>query len=123
MGDGPPGSSPISGNWQLTGRELSNHVEDTIYKISNNVLSMSDRMGRSFTTRLDGTEAPYRGDSGFTTVSVKMMDSRTIVETDLKAGHAVKIATWTASPDGKKMHVRFDDTKGHIQEQDGYKVQ
>jgi hypothetical protein len=120
---GPPGSHRISGSWQLTGRELSNHVEDTIYKIVNNVLSMSDRMGRSFDARLDGSEAPYRGDPEFTSVAVKMTDSHTIIESDLKDGHVVKIATWTVKPDGKTMHVRFDDTKGHVQEQDGHKVQ
>jgi hypothetical protein len=121
--DGPPGSHPISGGWQLTDRELSNHIEDTIYKIVDNVLSMSDRMGRSFDAKLDGAAAPYRGDPEFTSVSVKMMDSHTIVESDLKDGHVVKIATWTVKSDGKTMHVRFDDTNGHIQEQDGRKVQ
>jgi len=121
--DRPPGSHLISGSWQLTDRELSNHIEDTIYKIVDNALSMSDRMGRSYVAKLDGTEAPYRGAAEFTSVSVKMMNSHTIVESDLKAGHVVKIATWTVSSDGKTMHVRFDDTKGHIQEQDGHKVQ
>jgi hypothetical protein len=120
--DGPPGSHQISGSWQLTDRELSNHIEDTVYKIVDNVLSMSDRMGRSFDAKLDGTEAPYRGDPEFTSVSVKMPDNHTIVESDLKAGHVVKIATWTVGADRKTMHVRFDDTKGHIQEQDGHKV-
>ena len=52
-----------------------------------------------------------------------MKDGRTIVESDFNKGHVVKIATWTLSPDGTTMHVRFDDTKGHIQEQDGHKVQ
>jgi hypothetical protein len=121
--DGPPGSHPISGGWQITERELSNHAEDTVYKIVDNTLLMSDRMGRSFSAKLDGTEAPYRGDPEFTSVSVKMMDSRTIVESDMNAVQVVKIATWTVSTDGKTMHVRFDDTKGHIQEQDGRKVQ
>ncbi len=51
-----------------------------------------------------------------------MKDSHTIVESDLKDGHMVKIATCTVSPDGKTMHVRLDDTKGHIQKQDGHKV-
>jgi hypothetical protein len=54
---------------------------------------------------------------------VKQIDSRTIIESDMNAGHVVKIATWSVSADGKSVHVRFDDTKGHIQEQDGHKVQ
>jgi hypothetical protein len=121
--DGPPGSHPISGGWQLTERELSSHSEDTVYKIVDNTLSMSDRMGRSFSAKLDGTDAPYLGDLEVTSVSVRQIDSRTIIESDMNAGHVVKIATWSVSADGKSVHVRFDDTKGHIQEQDGHKVQ
>ena len=121
--DGPAGSHLMSGGWQLTETELSNHADDTVYKIVDNTLSMSDRMGRSFSARLDGTEAQYRGTPEFTSVSVKMKDGRTIVESDFNKGHVVKIATWALSPDGTTMHVRFDDTKGHIQELDGHKVQ
>ncbi|MGH8217267.1 MAG: hypothetical protein ACREUT_01665 [Steroidobacteraceae bacterium] len=87
-----------------------------------NTLSMSDQMGRSFSAKLDGTRARYKGDPEFTDVAVKQIDSRTIVETDMNADHVVKIAIWSVSADAKTMHVRFDDTKGHIQEQDGRKV-
>lgn len=65
----------------------------------------------------------YSGDPEFTNVPVKQIDSRTILESNINAGYVVKIATWFVSPDGKTMHVRFDDTKGHIQEQDPRKVQ
>lgn len=119
---GPSGSHALSGTWRELQADLVNHEEDTTYKISRNTLSMSDRFDRSFSAKLDGTEAPYKGDPEFTGVSVKMIDSRTIQESDLKDGRVVKIDTWTIRPDGKTMHVRFDDTKGHIQEQDGHRV-
>lgn len=119
---GPSGSHVLSGTWRELQADLVNHEEDTTYKVSNNTLSMSDRFGRSFSAKLDGTESPYRGDPEFTSVSLKMIDSRTIEESDLKDGKVAKICTWTIRPDGKTMHVRFDDTKGHIQEQDGHRV-
>ena len=122
VGPGPSGSHALSGSWREVQADLVNHEEDTTYKVSNNTLSMSDHFGRSFSAKLDGSEAPYRGDPEFTGVSLKMLDSRTIQESDLKDGKVVKIDTWSIRPDGKTMHVRFDDTKGHIQEQDGHRV-
>lgn len=119
---GPSGSHELSGTWRGIQGDLVNHEEDTTYKISHDTLSMSDHFGRSFSAKLDGTEAPYKGDPEFTGVSLKMINSRTIQEADLKDGKVVKIATWTIRPDGKTMHVRFDDTKGHIEEQDGHRV-
>lgn len=119
---GPSESHALSGSWRELQADLVNHEEDTTYKLSNSTLSMSDGFGRSFSAKLDGTEAPYNGDPEFTGVSLKMIDSRTIEESDLKDGKVVKIDTWSIRPDGKTMHVRFDDTKGHIQEQDGHRV-
>jgi hypothetical protein len=79
-------------------------------------------MGRSYRAKLDGTDAPYQGDSEFTAVSVRMIDTRTIEESDKTAGRVVKISRWTIDPDGKTMHARFDDTHGRIQEQTGHKL-
>ena len=44
-------------------------------------------------------------------------------ESDKKGGKVVKISRWSVGPDGKTMHVRFDDTQGHVQEQTGHKVE
>jgi hypothetical protein len=84
---------------------------------------MSDRLGRSFSARLDGTEAPYEGTDDFTSLSLKVIDDHTIEESDKRDGKVVKIALWAVSPDGRTMHVRFDDTHGHVEEQNGRKVE
>jgi hypothetical protein len=120
---GSQGSHVISGGWRMTDADVSNHAEDTIFKVSGDTLSMSDRMGRSFSAKLDGTEGPYIGSDEFTSVSLKMIDSHTIEESDKKGGKVVKISRWAVGPDGKTIHVRFDDTQGHVQEQNGRKVQ
>jgi hypothetical protein len=119
----PTGSHGISGEWRMTDLDLSNHAEDTIFSFSGDTLSMSDRMGRSFAAKLDGSEAPYNGSDEFTSVSLKKVDDHTIEEFDKKDGKVVKISRWTVAPDGKTIHVRFDDTHGHVQEQDGRKVE
>ncbi len=119
---GPRGSHTISGEWRVTDGDLTNHAEDTIIQVTDNALSMSDRMGRTFSAKLDGTDAPYHGSHEFTSLSLKVIDKNTIEESDKKDGNIVKISLWSIGPDGKTMHVRFDDTHGHVQEQDGHKL-
>jgi hypothetical protein len=120
---GTLGAHLISGGWRMTDGDVSNHAEDTIFKVTGDTLSMSDRMGRSFSAKLNGTEAPYEGSDEFNGVSLKMIDDHTIEETGKKGGKVVKVSTWSVGPDGTTMHVRFDDTHGHVQEQTGRKVQ
>ncbi len=107
----------------MTDGDVSNHAEDTIFKVTGNTLAMSDRMGRSFSAKLDGTEAPYNGSDEFTSVSLKLLDDHTIEESDRRGGKVVKISRWSVGSDGRTMHVRFDDTQGHVQEQTGRKVE
>jgi hypothetical protein len=120
---GPAGAHPISGAWRATDGDVSNHAEDTIFKVTGNTLVMSDRMGRSFSAPLDGTEAAYHGSDEFSSVSLKLLDDHTIEESDRRGGKVVKISRWSVGPDGKTMHVRFDDLQGHVQEQTGHKVE
>ncbi len=119
---GKPGSHAVSGAWQITEVDVTNHAEDTTFKVNGGALSMTDRMGRSFTAKFDGTPAPYKGSDEFDGVSLKLIDERTIEESDLKDGKVVKISRWALLPGGQTIHARFDDTHGHIQEQDGRKV-
>jgi len=120
---GSPGAHQISGTWRMTDGDVSNHAEDTIFRVTGNTLAMSDRMGRSFSAKLDGMEAPYNGSDEFTSVSLKMLDDHTIEEFDRRGGRVVKISRWSVGSDGTIMHVRFDDTQGHVQEQTGRKVE
>jgi hypothetical protein len=120
---GSAGSHLISGSWRATDAEVSNHAEDTIFKVNGNLLEMSDRMGRSFSAKLDGTEAPYKGSDGFTSVTLKKIDDHTIEESDRRGGKVVKISLWSIGDGDVTMRVRFDNTQGYVQEQTGHKVQ
>jgi hypothetical protein len=116
---GGPGTNALSGEWRLVETDLTNRDEDTTYKISGDTLTMSDRMGRSFIARLNGSDAPYKGDPQYASVSVKTIYSRTMEESDKKGGKVVQINRWSVSPDGQTIHASFDDTKGKVQHQDG----
>ena len=119
---GPSGSHVLSGSWHRVDYDMPNNEEDTSLHVEGNALSMSDGMGRSFTAKLDGTKAPYIGSPEYTSVSVKLLDSHTLEESDLRGDQIVKISRWSIDPDGVTMRARFDDTQGHIQEQVGYKL-
>jgi len=122
VGPGDPGSHEISGEWQRLDYDLPNNDEDTTFHVDGNILSMSDKLGRSFAAKLDGTDAPYLGSPQFTSVSVRLLDSRTIEECDKSHGRVVKITRWVVDPDGTTIHARFDDTHGGIQDQAGHKL-
>lgn len=115
-------TSAISGSWLRIETDLTHHDEDTTFKVHDQTLSMTDHMGRSFQARLDGAHAAYKGTPEFTSVAVKQINANTLEESDERDGKVVKICTWTVEPDGKTMHVRFDDLHGHIQEQTGHKL-
>lgn len=122
VGPAAPGSHAISGQWQRLDYDLPNNDEDTTFHVEGNTLSMSDKFGRSFSARLDGTEAPYLGTPQFTSVSLQLLDNRTLEERDKKDGKVVKITRWAVDADGTTIHARFDDTHGRIQEQAGHRV-
>jgi len=72
-------------------------------------LSMSNPTGQSYTAKLDGTEAPYKGDPGTTSVSVKKVNKNTLEETDKRDGKVIAVARITVSADGKSLAVAVED--------------
>ena len=115
------GAHLVSGSWRVLELDLLNHDEDTTYRLTADSLTMSDRLGRSYSATLDGAVAPYVGDVRFTGVSVRQIDERTIEESNLNGDEVLQVTTWRVGSDGRTMHVRFDDRHGHVMEQTGYK--
>jgi len=72
-------------------------------------LTMSNQTGQSYTAKLDGTEAPYKGDPGTTSVSVKKTGPNGIDETDKRDGKVISIAHMTVSADGKTLTFAVED--------------
>jgi hypothetical protein len=70
---------------------------------------MNTPTGQSYTAKLDGTDAPYKGDPGTTSVSVKMLGKDTLQEIDKRNGKVISVAKTTVAPDGKTLHVVIED--------------
>ncbi len=107
---GPAGSHAISGSWRMSKMDtLSDNAISITYKVSGDSLSMSNPTGQSYTAKLDGTEAPYKGDPGTTSVSVKNVNKNTLEETDKRDGKVITVARITVSADGKSLAVAVED--------------
>jgi hypothetical protein len=107
---GPAGSHLISGSWRTTKMDsVSDNGLMFTYKVNNGALSMTTPTGQSFTVKLDGTEAPYKGDPGTTSVSVKTISNNTIEETDKLNGKVISVSQSIISADGKTMTISVSD--------------
>jgi len=107
---GPAGSNAISGSWRTTKMEgLSDNAIVWTYKVSGDEITMTSPTGQSYVAKLNGTEAPMKGDPGVTSVSVKMMGKDTLEETDKRDGKVISVFKITVASDGKSAKASVDD--------------
>jgi hypothetical protein len=107
---GPSGSHAISGSWRMSKMDvLSDNALAITYKVEGDSLSMNSPTGQTYTAKLDGTDAPYKGDPGTTSVSVKRVDKNTMEETDKRDGKVISVARMMVSADGKTMTFKVED--------------
>jgi hypothetical protein len=107
---GPAGAHLISGSWRTTKMDnLSENGLLVTFKVEGDALTMSSPTGQGYTAKLDGTDAPYKGDPGTTSVSVKRLGKNGFEETDKRDGKVISVARNTVSADGKTLNVVIDD--------------
>jgi len=102
---GPAGSHAVSGSW-VTSKLDTLSDNGLLVTFS---LSMTNPTGQSYVAKLDGTDAPYKGDPGITSVSVKSMGENTIEETDKRDGKVISVARMTVGSDGKIITLKVED--------------
>jgi hypothetical protein len=68
------------------------------FKVDGESLTMTTPAGQSYSAKLDGTDAPYKGNSGINGVSVMRLTKGTIVETDKHDGKEVKATRLMIDP-------------------------
>jgi len=107
---GPAGAHAISGSWRPAKMEsMSENGLLFTYKVQGDTLMYSTPPGQSYSAKLDGTDAPYNGDPGTTSVSVKLVDKNTLEETDKRDGKVISVQRITLSADGKKLTIAVED--------------
>jgi hypothetical protein len=107
---GPAGSSAISGAWRTTKVEgLSDNATLWTYKVAGDEITMTNPTGQSYTAKLDGADAPLKGDPGITSVSLRMKGKDTLEETDKRDGKVIGIFKMTVAADGKTAKATYED--------------
>jgi hypothetical protein len=98
-GKRPAGAHAISGSWQVSKMEsLSDNALTFILKIEGDTLTMSNPTGQSYVAKLDATDAPYKGDPGISSVSVRRLSDKTIEETDKRDGKPTRTKRMMIDP-------------------------
>lgn len=107
---GPAGSHAVSGGWHTT--KFSNISDNGLlitYALNGSTLQMTAPTGQSFSAPVDGTDAPFKGDPGQTSVAIKKVNDHTIDETDKRDGKTIGTEHISVSADGKTMTVTYTD--------------
>ena len=106
------GSHAISGAWRAKNMDsMSDNGITWTYKLDGDKLVMTTPTGQSYTAKLDGTEAPFKGDPGTTSVRMKLIGSDTLEETDLRDGEIMFVSRMTVGADGKRAKITTDDKR------------
>jgi hypothetical protein len=79
------------------------------YTLEGESFSMSRPTGQSYSAKLNGADAPYKGDSDTNGVALKSIDKDTIEETDKFNGTLVSVTRLTVAADGRSMTVVVKD--------------
>lgn len=107
---GPPGSNALSGSWRTSQlQNLSDNATVFTYKVNGDSITMSNPTGQTYTAKMDGSDAPMKGDPGTTSVSVKMLGKDTLEETDKRDGKVIGVLKFTVASDGKTAKASYDD--------------
>jgi hypothetical protein len=88
-------------------RNISERGPTTTYQSLENGLKVPEG-GAKFEAKFDGKDYPVEGKPQ-DTVSLRMIDKRTIEETDKQGGRVVRTTRMTVSRDGKSMKVHASD--------------
>jgi hypothetical protein len=107
---GPAGSHAVSGSWRTASFEnLSDNGLTFTYKIDGDALTMTTPTGQTYTAKLDGTDAEFKGDPGTNAVSVKKLGANLLEETDKRDGKIISVSKMTLAADGKSMNIAVAD--------------
>ncbi|MBA3666449.1 MAG: hypothetical protein H0W65_01830 [Sphingomonas sp.] len=105
----PAGAHAISGSWKPAKYEnVSDEGLIVTFNQQGDTFSMSSPAGQSYTAKLDGTDAPIKGDTTGAVASVERVSANVYRETDKRDGKVIGVATMTVGADGK-LNVVFDN--------------
>jgi hypothetical protein len=108
----PAGAHALSGSWKPVKIEsISDRELLVTYQLLGDNFSMSRPTGQSYTAKLNGPDAPYKGDPEIDAVALKRVNKDLIEETDKLRGKPVSVLRISVGVDGKYMTVSSKDLR------------
>ena len=92
---------------------MSDNATVWSYKVVGDEITMTNPTGQSYTAKLNGPDAPMKGDPGTTSVSLKSMGKNMLEETDKRDGKVIGIFRMTVAADGKTAKASYEDALQH----------
>jgi len=105
----PPDAHLISGSWQAYQVNRSNNGSLITYKCTSQGFSGETPLGEKFDAKFDGKFYPVEDDPGHTLVAAKLLNANTVELTHMRKAKIVSIARLSVAPDGKILHVVFEN--------------
>ena len=100
----------MSGSWKaMKADKRSDNGLKVTYKMEGETLTMSTPTGEAYSAKTDGTDAPYKGDPGTTSVAVKVVKKHILEETYKRDGKVVGTGRMEVDTAGKKAKVDWVD--------------
>ena len=106
----PAGTNAVSGSWLVTKVEnVSENAQKVTYKATGDMMNMSTVGGQSYSAKMDGSDAPMKGNAGVTTVSIKLVGKNVLEEVDKRDGKVVSMSKMTIDASGKSAKVDWEN--------------
>ena len=106
---GPAGAHLISGTWHAYLIHRSSNGSSITYKCTPEGLSGESPLGERFNAKFDGKFYPVEDDPGQTMVAAKLLAPNEVLLTHKRKDKIVSTSHMTADPDGKTIHVVFEN--------------
>ncbi|MCF8167497.1 MAG: hypothetical protein K9K38_00095 [Rhodoferax sp.] len=98
--------SAIDGRWRSKDSD-----EIVSFRTESGSVTMAASSGVGYTAKLDGSDAPVKGDKDVDTVSVVMLDNGTLVETNKKSGKEWLTMRMQVDSSGRTAKVTWNNLK------------
>jgi hypothetical protein len=106
---GAPDAHAISGSWRAYQTNRSSNGSVITYKCTKEGFSAETPLGEKYAAKFDGKFYSVEDDPGHTLIAAKLLDPSTVELTHKRNDKIVSVARMTVAPDGKTIHVIFEN--------------
>jgi len=109
LSKGPADAHLISGTWHAYETHRSSNASFITYKCTPEGFSGESPIGEKFDAKFDGKFYPVEDDPGHTMVAARLLAPNEVLLTHKRKEKIVSTSQMTADPDGKTIHVVFEN--------------